>query len=336
MEDFASNHFSEWARNICSQMKVRVEGDLLNFSDDASFRRYFRFSNNSGGLVFVNAPPEKEDNQSFVKIAVALKRSGIPCPLVQAFNFDFGYLAVSDLGDRLFLDEIEKDPITSGSLYRLAINELIKMQDVSCDIPFYNEKKLLEEMTLFDEWFVKNYLSIKPSKSVQRFLKEVYSFLAEQALDQPQVFVHRDYHSKNLMLSESLSVAVIDFQDAVIGPVTYDLVSLLKDCYVDLSPSLLHSEADFFHQALLKKGILERDFSFQEKFDFMGIQRHLKCAGIFARLNLRDGKPKYLSHIPRVLNYLQSSVERYSEFDEFTRFLVEEIIPISETFVPIK
>ena len=138
------------------------------------------------------------------------------------------------------------------------------------------------------------------------------------------------------MLSESLSVAMIDFQDAVIGPVTYDLVSLLKDCYVDLSPSLLHSEADFFHQALLKKGTLERDFLFQEKFDFMGIQRHLKCAGIFARLNLRDGKPKYLSHIPRVLNYLRSSVERYSEFDEFNRFLVEEIIPISETFVPIK
>ena len=336
MEDFASNHFSEWARNICSQMKVRVEGDLLNFSDDASFRRYFRFSNNSGGLVFVNAPPEKEDNQSFVKIAAALKNSGIPCPLVQAFNFDFGYLAVSDLGNRLFLDEIEKYSSTRGSLYRLAINELIKMQDITCDIPFYTEKKLLEEMALFDEWFVKNYLLIKPSKSVQRFLKEAYSFLAKQALDQPQVFVHRDYHSKNLMLSESLSVAMIDFQDAVIGPVTYDLVSLLKDCYVDLSPSLLHSEADFFHKALLKKGTLERDFSFQEKFDFMGIQRHLKCAGIFARLNLRDGKPKYLSHIPRVLNYLRSSVERYSEFDEFNRFLVEEIIPISETFVPFK
>ncbi|MEC8299428.1 MAG: phosphotransferase [Pseudomonadota bacterium] len=336
MEDFASNHFSEWARNICSQMKVRVDGDLLNFSDDASFRRYFRFSNNSGGLVFVNAPPEKEDNQSFVKIAAALKNSGIPCPLVQAFNFDFGYLAVSDLGNRLFLDEIEKYSSTRRSLYRLAINELIKMQDITCDIPFYTEKKLLEEMALFDEWFVKNYLLIKPSKSVQRFLKEAYSFLAKQALDQPQVFVHRDYHSKNLMLSESLSVAMIDFQDAVIGPVTYDLVSLLKDCYVDLSPSLLHSEADFFHKALLKKGTLERDFSFQEKFDFMGIQRHLKCAGIFARLNLRDGKPKYLSHIPRVLNYLRSSVERYSEFDEFNRFLVEEIIPISETFVPFK
>ena len=336
MEDFASNHFSEWARNICSQMKVRVDGDLLNFSDDASFRRYFRFSNNSGGLVFVNAPPEKEDNRSFVKIAAALKNSGIPCPLVQAFNFDFGYLAVSDLGNRLFLDEIEKYSSTRGSLYRLAINELIKMQDITCDIPFYTEKKLLEEMALFDEWFVKNYLLIKPSKSVQRFLKEAYSFLAKQALDQPQVFVHRDYHSKNLMLSESLSVAMIDFQDAVIGPVTYDLVSLLKDCYVDLSPSLLHSEADFFHKALLKKGTLERDFSFQEKFDFMGIQRHLKCAGIFARLNLRDGKPKYLSHIPRVLNYLRSSVERYSEFDEFNRFLVEEIIPISETFVPFK
>ena len=336
MEDFASNHFSEWARNICSQMKVRVDGDLLNFSDDASFRRYFRFSNNSGGLVFVNAPPEKEDNQSFVKIAAALKNSGIPCPLVQAFNFDFGYLAVSDLGNRLFLDEIEKYSSTRGSLYRLAINELIKMQDITCDIPFYTEKKLLEEMALFDEWFVKNYLLIKPSKSVQRFLKEAYSFLAKQALDQPQVFVHRDYHSKNLMLSESLSVAMIDFQDAVIGPVTYDLVSLLKDCYVDLSPSLLNSEADFFHKALLKKGTLERDFSFQEKFDFMGIQRHLKCAGIFARLNLRDGKPKYLSHIPRVLNYLRSSVERYSEFDEFNRFLVEEIIPISETFVPFK
>ena len=333
MDDFASNHFSEWARNICSQMRVRVDGDLLNFSDDASFRRYFRFSNNSGGLVFVNAPPEKEDNQSFVKIAGALKKSGIPCPVVQAFNFDFGYMAVSDLGDRLFLHEIEKDSSISESLYRVAINELIKMQDVSCDIPFYTEKKLLEEMTLFDEWFVKKYLLIKPSKSVQRFLKEAYSFLAKQALDQPQVFVHRDYHSKNLMLSESLSVAMIDFQDAVIGPVTYDLVSLLKDCYLDLSPSVLYSEAEFFHQALLKKGTLERGFSFQEKFDYMGIQRHLKCAGIFARLNLRDGKPKYLSHIPRVLNYLRSSTEKYSEFDEFTRFLVEEVMPLFETFV---
>ena len=336
MEDFASNHFSEWAKKICSQLKVQVDGDLLAFSDDASFRRYFRYSKNSGGLVFVNAPPEKEDNHSFVKIAGALKNSGIPCPLVQAFNFDSGYLAVSDLGDRLLLDEIEKNSNIGGSLYRLAINELLELQDVSCDIPFFTEQKLMEEMSLFDEWFLKKHLSIKPAIDVQRFFKETYSFLAKQALDQPQVFVHRDYHSKNLMLSDSCSLAMIDFQDAVIGPITYDLVSLLKDCYVDMSPALVYSEADFFHRSLVKKGILERDFPFEKKFDFMGIQRHLKCAGIFARLNLRDGKPKYLSYIPRVLNYLKSSVEKYPEFDKFNEFLIEQVMPLSETFKTTK
>lgn len=338
MGDLASNHFSEWAIKICSQLKVYVDGDLLTFSDDASFRRYFRFSKNSGGLVFVNAPPEKEDNQSFVRIADALKKSGISCPVVQAFNFNLGYLAVSDLGDRLLLGEIGTDSSSNRveSLYRLAINELLKLQDVSCEIPFFTEKKLIEEMNLFDEWFLTKHLSIKLSKGLQRTLKEIYSFLAKQALDQPQVFVHRDYHSKNLMLSDSFSLAMIDFQDAVIGPVTYDLVSLLKDCYVDLNPSLLRSEADFFRRVLLEKGILESDFPFEEKFDFMGIQRHLKCAGIFARLNLRDRKPKYLSYIPRVLKYLRSSVEKYPEFSEFNQFLVEEVIPSSETFVSIK
>ena len=221
-------------------------------------------------------------------------------------------------------------------MFKLATNELLKLQAVSCEVPFFTEKKLIQEMKLFDEWFLTKHLSIKLSKDVQRILKEIYSFLAKQALDQPQVFVHRDYHSKNLMLSDSFSLAMIDFQDAVIGPVTYDLVSLLKDCYVDLSPSLLHSEANFFRRVLLEKGILDSDFPFEEKFDLMGIQRHLKCAGIFARLNLRDGKHKYLSYIPRVLNYLRCSVEKYPEFSEFNQLLVEEVIPSSEIFVSIK
>ena len=333
MEEYASPHFSAWARQVCVERSIIPEGELLAFSDDASFRRYYRFVPSSTGLVFVNSPPDKEDNESFIKISKVFQEAGLLIPIVEAFDLDMGYLAVTDLGDRIFLDELRNDPSKVKHLIRLAVNEIFRIQEVSCELPSYSQKKIMEEMRLFDKWFLKQLLGIEVTRKLDNLLSGMYRFLARRAVDQPQVFVHRDYHSRNLMLNEDFSLAMIDFQDAVLGPVTYDLVSLLRDCYFEFDSAHIYEEVEFFRKALLEREIIGEDVPFSEWFDLMGVQRHLKCAGIFSRLNLRDNKPKYLRNIPDVIRYLQEISFKYPELNSFHDFLSSEVIPQTEKFM---
>ena len=233
MEDVRALSLFAWARKVLAGMGASVPAkvEFALVSDDASFRRYFRFDKGATEMVFVDAPPDREDNESFIKISKALLKHGLCCPKVYAADLNNGFLAVTDLGNSLYLQVIEGDPTRLEPLYDEAVEALLNMLGVVCDVPEYDEHKLLEEMKLFPDWFLAEKLNLPLSGSIKAMLAEVYALLVESALEQPRFFVHRDYHSRNLMVVPGESPGIIDFQDAVMGPVTYDLVSLFKDCY---------------------------------------------------------------------------------------------------------
>ena len=318
---------AEWARATFSNAGIPESAVLVPVSDDASFRRYFRFNKGGAGLVFVDAPPAKEDNQSFVKISSALCEAGLNCPEVKGCDYSLGYLAVTDLGDRLYLDELIDNPSAMPLLYEDAIRAILKFLPITCELPPYDEQKLKTEMGLFDEWFLEGQLGLKVNSAVAQMLEEVYECLANSALEQPTVFVHRDFHCRNLMVEAAANPGIIDFQDAVVGPVTYDLVSLYKDCYYRFDRNLVEQVVDDFRQQLVDLGLVESDVPIMRWFDLMGAQRHLKCLGIFSRLNLRDGKPGYLADIPLVVDYLLETSAIYAELESFHKWLLAEIIP---------
>ncbi len=318
---------AEWARTNGSSANIPPSAVLLPVSDDASFRRYFRFSEGARGLIFVDAPPEHEDNESFIRISAALCSVGLNCPEVKAYDGDRGFLVVTDLGDRPYLDEILENPSAIALLYKDAVDVILKLMAVSCELPLYDALKLRSELGLFREWFLERQLGLKVSSDVTSMLAEVSDCLVVSALQQPTVFVHRDFHCRNLMVDELANPGIIDFQDAVVGPVTYDLVSLYKDCYYQFNRNLVEEVVGDFHQKLAGLGIVTLDVPMLRWFDLMGAQRHLKCLGIFSRLNLRDGKPGYLSDIPLVLDYLIETSGIYPELERFHHWLLAEVMP---------
>jgi aminoglycoside/choline kinase family phosphotransferase len=325
MKDVRAGGLARWARAT----DPSIPGDALlePVSDDASFRRYFRFSAGSAGIVYVDAPPAHEDNESFVKIAGALAQAGLNCPNVLASDLAQGYLAVTDLGDDIYLNVMTGHPERVDALYEDAVSALIRMLSVECELPLYSETRLRDEMSLFTEWFLPQQLGIETDSKVDRMLADVFDLLVDSALVQPQGFVHRDYHCRNLMLTHDNNPGIIDFQDAVIGPVTYDLVSLFKDCYYRFDRARVESEVDRFHQQLVSAALMDEGAPILKWFDLMGAQRHLKCAGIFSRLHLRDGKAGYLGDIPLVIDYLVETAGIYPELADFGDWLTREIVP---------
>jgi aminoglycoside/choline kinase family phosphotransferase len=318
---------AEWARANVLNADIPKSAVLVPVSDDASFRRYFRFSEGGAGLVFVDAPPEHEDNESFVKISAALCEAGLNCPEVKAFDYSLGYLAVTDLGDRLYLDELMENPSAMPSLYGEAIGAILKLLPVTCELPSYDAQKLKAEMSLFNEWFLEGQLGLNVNSDLAQMLDEVYECLVSSALEQPVGFVHRDFHCRNLMVEAAANPGIIDFQDAVFGPVTYDLVSLYKDCYYRFDRNLVEQVVEDFRLQLAGQGLVASDVPMLRWFDLMGAQRHLKCLGIFSRLNLRDGKPGYLADIPLVVDYLFETSAIYPELERFHKWLLAEIMP---------
>ena len=318
---------AKWARKNGSSGNIPPSAVLLPVSDDASFRRYFRFSEGATDLIFVDAPPEHEDNESFVRISAALRRVGLNCPEVKAYDGNLGFLAVTDLGDRLYLDEILENPSAIASLYKDAVGVILKLTTVNCELPLYDALKLRTELGLFREWFLERQLGLTVSSDEESMLAEVSDCLVRSALEQPTVFVHRDFHCRNLMVDDLANPGIIDFQDAVVGPVTYDLVSLYKDCYYQFNRDLVKQIVGDFHQKLAGFGILTLDVPMLRWFDLMGAQRHLKCLGIFSRLNLRDGKPGYLADIPLVVEYLVETSGIYPELEQFHHWLLAEVMP---------
>lgn len=312
------NALSSWLDDLSLD-----NADIRPASSDASFRRYFRVRTAQQSFIVMDAPPAKEDVRPFIKIAELFRRSGVQTPEVFAQDESQGFLLLSDFGDLNYLHRL--DEASADDLYRDAIASLVRMQkgvDIdSCDLPPYNEKLLRDEMNLFKDWFLEKLLAIALTKTEQTLLEKVWNHLTESALQQPKVCVHRDYHSRNLMITESQNPGVLDFQDAVIGPITYDLVSLLKDCYIAWPQEKIEAWVDYY----CRQSEIQSD-SFMRWFDWMGMQRHLKAIGIFSRLNLRDQKPGYLNDIPRTLNYVIQTAEFYPELTDFKHFLEQSVL----------
>lgn len=285
-------------------------------SDDASFRRYFRVTLADGGTrIAMDAPPEQEDCGPFLQIAEQLGAIGLHVPMIHAADPQQGFILLEDLGTVHYLDRLSET--TADRLYGDALAALAVIQSVGpCKgLPSYDEALLRREMALFPDWLLARHLDLGLDDSEQAMLAGSFDLLVENALEQPRVCVHRDYHSRNLLVSTSPTPGIIDFQDAVAGPVTYDLVSLLKDCYIDWPRSRVEAWAMGYFELAVQSGVLraEQEAQFLRWFDLMGVQRHLKASGIFARLNHRDGKPGYLADIPRTLGYIVEVAGRYPE-----------------------
>ena len=283
----------------------------------------------------MDAPPEQEDSLPFVRIAGYLEAMRLNAPRIVEANLDDGFLLLSDLGSRQYLDALLEDNATAPKLYADALEALLAMQRRGAAyqslLPAYDGDLLSFELSLFHDWLCGAHLDIAFSDAEERSWQDCCDLLVANALDQPQVFVHRDYHSRNLMLTETNNPGILDFQDAVEGPLTYDLVSLLKDCYVQWTPEQVWQWALDFYNGIDPK-VCERidEDQFRRIFELMGVQRHLKAAGIFARLNHRDGKPGYLADIPRTLSYVVELAPRYPELGFLVELIESRVLPDME------
>jgi len=307
------------------------EYTLTPASADASFRRYFRVLHAGTSYIVMDAPPDKEDSQPFVRISGLLFDMGLNVPEVIAENPAQGFLLLSDLGSTPYLEALNED--TVERLYADALGALATLQACAPDhvsLPDYDRALLLKEMELCREWLLDRHLGVSPDTARTARVDAAFRLLADNALAQPQVCVHRDFHSRNLMLSSLNNPGILDFQDAVIGPVTYDLVSLLRDCYIDWPRARVEDWALGYLDLALQSGILRPEHEdprqFLRWFDLMGMQRHLKAAGIFARLKHRDGKVGYLQDIPRTLGYVVEVASRYEELAAFGEFIDAEVL----------
>ena len=285
-------------------------------SADASFRRYFRLVSDAGSWVIMDAPPEKENCQPFMKVAKLIEAVGVQAPHIYNVNEKQGFMQLSDLGTVAYLDKLKWQ--NADPLYTDAIRAIVKMQSIQADLPEYNSDLLHSEMNLFKDWYLNKHLNLELDDFQNATIDNTFNLLVESALLQPSVFVHRDYHSRNLMVATHNNPGVIDFQDAVNGPASYDLVSLIKDCYISWPRD---KQLQWIDQYLeLSAFNLDRN-EFVRQLDLMGMQRHLKAIGIFARLNIRDRKPAYLNDIPRTLAYVFDVSNRYKELSSFAALL---------------
>ncbi len=305
----------QWLETDCELSDFTIEVA----SADASFRRYFRVRLNnsqSQSYIVMDAPPDKEDCAPFIKIARLLEDAGVHAPHIYQYDAAQGFMLLGDLGSRAYLDLLS--PHTVDALYGDAITAIIHMQQISSELPPYNEVLLRTEMSLFSDWYLARHLQLELTPAQQHVIDNTFSLLVDNALQQSQGFVHRDYHSRNLMQTDENNPGVIDFQDAVAGPVSYDLVSLIKDCYIAWPR---HKQLQWIEQYLAQSALQIDTDTFIKQLDLMGLQRHIKVCGIFSRLNYRDGKSGYLADIPRTLAYVIDVCQRYDEFKEFVALL---------------
>lgn len=301
---------------------------LTPASADASFRRYFRVALNDHTLIAMDAPPPQENCVPFVHASEVFAKAGLNVPHVLEQDIAQGFLLLSDLGDTTYLMALNQADMKNkaGDLYRDAYMALIKMQLASQEgvFPDYDEALLTREMQLFPEWYIAKHLQIELDEAQKEVLQKTFALLNHNVLNQAQVYVHRDYHSRNLMVCD-VNPGILDFQDAVYGAITYDLVSLLKDAYIYWEEDQVLDWAVRYWQAARKAHLpVPQDFAvFYRDFEWMGAQRHLKVLGIFARLYYRDGKEGYLKDMPLVMDYLRRTCARYIELKPLLRLLDE-------------
>jgi hypothetical protein len=307
------------------------EARVAPASADASFRRYFRVHHRDRALIAMDAPPAREDLGPFVSVAAHLDGIGVSVPVVLAEDRAQGFLLLTDLGSTHYLAALQ----TGGDadrLYRDAADALLTIQvrggPSAATLPPYGTELLKRELQLFPDWFLGRHLGLEMGDAERVLLERLSALLVGAALEQPQVFVHRDYHSRNLMVLGDGNPGILDFQDAVRGAVTYDLVSLYKDCYVTWPRERVLGWVEDYRRRALAAGLpLPGPAEFIRWFDLMGLQRHLKVLGIFARLWYRDGKPSYLADLPTVLAYVRETAAQYAELGELAVLLDEVVAP---------
>jgi len=287
-------------------------------SEDASFRRYFRLRLGKESLIMMDASLEKESLKPFVDVTERLLSVGVHAPRILASDLDAGFLILDDLGSVQLLDILKESNYLS--YYSLALEEILKMQQAEISgLPVYDRDFLKFEMALMQKWFLEQYVDVSLSVDDKEMLAETLEGIATEVLRQPQgYFVHRDFHSRNLMFSCSEEIVVIDYQDARVGSLTYDLVSLLRDVYVEVDSETVEMLALRFRD---KIGLDVEDETFMKWFDFTGLQRHIKILGIFARLAIRDGKKNYLNDIPLTLKYILEVGAKYPETQDLVKLL---------------
>ncbi len=306
--------------------------EIVPASEDASFRRYFRVRTPEGSRIVMDAPPDREDSRPFVEIAGYLEQIGVNAPRVLAADLARGFLLLTDLGSLPYLSELERSPERADELYGDALDALLRIQErgraFQRRLPPYDERLLTFELSLFRDWLCGRHLGIELGDERAAAWDACCALLVANALEQPRVFVHRDYHSRNLMVTGQDNPGILDFQDAVEGPLTYDVVSLLKDCYVRWPAERVRDWVLGWFARLdrsLTGGMT--DAALLRRFELMGVQRHLKAAGIFARLCHRDGKPGYLGDVPRTLGYIVEVAPRHPELAFLSALIGEEILP---------
>ena len=295
-------------------------------SSDASFRRYFRIDGADGAsYIVMDAPPPQEDVRPFIHVAEVFGQSGVSVPTVLAQDVERGFLLLSDLGSTTYLQQLNHD--TAHKLYLDAIDALVLIQTQSRPdtLPEYDRALLHRELMLFPDWYIGKHLGVTLSDKQTETLNKIFDILLANNLAQAQVYVHRDYHSRNLMVMEQGNPGILDFQDAVYGPITYDLVSLLRDAYIQWNEEMVLDWAIRYWERAKRAGLpVNPDIdAFYRDFEFMGLQRHLKVLGIFARLYHRDGKDAYLKDLPLVMEYTRKAAGRYNALAPLIRLLDE-------------
>ena len=308
---------------------------LERASADASFRSYWRTSADGRTWIVMDAPPDLEDIRPWLDIGRRLEGAGLHSPTIRAADPESGFVLMSDLGGTLYLPELGEHAV--DALYGDALSALLTMQqriDAS-DLPHYDEQRLVAEMELLPEWLLHRHLGFTPDCGEWDVIELAFRALANSALRQEQVFVHRDYHSRNLLVVEENNPGILDFQDAVLGPITYDLVSLLRDCYIAWPEARVQAWAESYRQRLVAAGMTQVDAAtFRRGFDLMGLQRHIKVLGIFCRLWYRDGKAGYLKDLPLVWQYTREVGSRYPETAPLVA-LIERVLGSRDITLPL-
>ncbi|MAO68243.1 MULTISPECIES: phosphotransferase [Idiomarina] len=328
MEDKREVALQAW----CEAQTGVPQPTLEVVSGDASFRRYFRATNGKESLIAVDCPPEKEPMEPFLAVAQAYADAGVTVPEIIAADTEQGFMLQSDFGQILLLSKLH--PRNARQYYQQALAALPNIMSVRStelgELPAFDTALLKRELSLFKDWLLQTHLNLNWNNEDQEIWQQFSQQLIDNALEQPQVGVHRDYHSRNLMLLDDDSIGVIDFQDAVLGPVTYDAVSLLRDCYIEWLDEWVAELGEGLRQQLVESNHLAAQIEpeqWQHWFDWMGLQRHTKAAGIFARLAHRDHKPGYLQDVPRTLGYLQRVSANYSQLSDYNQWLEKRVIP---------
>lgn len=330
-----------WVRARLRQMLPHAPelGELEIVSGDASHRRYFRARPTAAeSFIAVDAPPHREDSRPFVEIARLLRAASLRAPEPHVVDLEQGYMLLEDFGDQLYLPRLLRaresgDGETADRLYRAAIDSLLDLQQRvdPQNLPAYDKTELTREMSLFPDWFCRRWLQVEPTAEQMEIIDGCFDFLCAAALAQTRVAVHRDYHSRNLTLPRAGGdrPGILDFQDAVAGACSYDLVSLLRDCYIKWDRRRLEDWIGYYLEGARSRGIVARITAaqFRRDFDLMGLQRHLKVLGIFCRLTIRDRKPGFLADIPLVMEYFTEVAREYREMAPLLDWFRRELEP---------